>query len=241
MSILDAAGRAAYQLGFQISPIILTGGIAANFYGYLPIIAITEAGAIGSVSAIRSLANIQGLDGFFAHFRPVPGGKLANYAVGTYPFANQSVAANAIIAEPLTISMRMEIPVNKAGGHARKLITMMALQSALQKHANLGGTYIVATPAGMYTDCILTSLSDVSGGESPTPQTAWQFDFVKPLVTLRAAQAAQSTLMQSATNGTPTDGAWTASSAGGAVPTTSAGATPLGINVPAMGVQGPGQ
>jgi hypothetical protein len=41
----------------------------------------------------------------------------------------------------------MDAPVNENTGAMTKFVTLSALQSVLQAHANLGGTYIVATPA----------------------------------------------------------------------------------------------
>ena len=214
-SLLNNVGRVIYELGFQISPIVFTGGIAESApFGVLPIIAITETGydfgASGSglalagaivTTAINAL-NTKSLDDFFAHFTPIQGGKLINYTVGTYPFANQSVAANAIISEPLSISMRMIIPVNKPGGHTAKLLTMMALQSSIQAHVNKGGTFTIATPVKFYTNCILTGLTDVSQG-GPIPQNAWQWDFMQPLVTLKQAEAAMNTFFNNTGSGIP--------------------------------------
>jgi len=213
-SFLNSLGRVTYELGFQISPIIFTGGIASQFGGYLPVIAITETGydfgsppsLLSGVSLFASAVNAfnkQSLDDFFAHFAPVAGGNLASYAVATYPFANQSVAANAIISEPLSLSMRMMIPVNKPGGHAVKLVTMLALQSSIKAHVNQGGTFTVATPAALYTNLLLTGLTDVSQG-SPMPQNTWQWDFIQPLVTLEQAQAAQNTFLTNTSSGVPT-------------------------------------
>jgi len=201
-SVINNIGRVVYQFGFEISPIIFTGGIAAQYGGYVPIVLLTE--AANFVTGLLAGTNAFDLDNFFAHFTPIPGGKLASYSVATYPFANQSVAANAIISEPLNLSMRMSIPVNKPGGHSAKLVTMMMLQKVIQSHANMGGTYTVVTPACLYTDLILTGLTDVSQGGSPIPQNTWQWDFTQPLITLEAAQAAQNTFMSNQTNGTPT-------------------------------------
>jgi len=233
MSLLDTVGRTIYKLGFEITPIIFTNGIAGKDWGYLPIIALTEGPNL--LTTIVGGGNPFNLDNFFAHFSPVAGGRLANFAVGQYPFANQSVAANAIISEPLNISVRMSIPVNKAGGHTAKLATMMLLQAAIQKHASLGGTYTVATPAYFYTNCILTALTDVSTGDSPIPQNTWQFDFIQPLITLQQAQAAQSTFMQSVTNGTPTDGSLAASPANTSVPNVLSSTNATGMNATALG------
>jgi hypothetical protein len=172
------------------------------------------------------------LDNFFAQFQAMPGGKLANFSIGMYPFANQSVAANAIISEPLTISLRMVAPVRGTGGYKTRFVTMMMLQAAVQRHANLGGTYTIATPASLYPNCILTNLSDASNGTSAQDvQCVWQWDFVQPLVTLDAAQAAQSTLMQKVTSGLPADGSWDATASSNSIPSTVPNAQPAGMGI----------
>ena len=229
-TILESAERSVFQLGFQCSPIIFTGGIAADYGGYLPVIALTE--GANRISTLIAGASPFNLDNFFAHFQAVSGGKLANFSIGMYPFANQSVAANAIISEPLAISLRMAIPANKAGGYKTRFVTMMMLQAAVQRHANMGGTYTVATPTYLYTDCILTGLTDVSSGASAQDvQATWQWDFTQPLVTLEAAQAAQSSLMQKINDGVPTTGTWNATASSGAVPSTVPSALPTGMGI----------
>jgi hypothetical protein len=151
-STISSLGRGTYQLAFQIAPIFFTNGIAGNFGGMLPVPSLLDPAFFETLD----------LDNAFAHFTPMPGGKLANYVVGQYPFANQSVAANAIIAEPLTLSMKMSIPVKDPGGHALKLVALMALKTAIAQHANLGGTYTICTPGYIYTNGILTGLTAVS-------------------------------------------------------------------------------
>ena len=240
-SVFSGIGRSIFKLGFEISPIMFTNGIANFMGGAMPIIMVTESANL--ITGLLAGSDVTDLDQFFAHFTPIAGGKLASYTVGTYPFANQQVAANAIITQPLTFSMRMVIPVNKPGGHTAKLVTMMMLKSLIDKHANLGGTYTVATPAYIYTNCLLTGLTDVSqsGGTSPIPQNTWQFDFVQPLITLQAAQAAQNTFMSKLTAGTPTDGSLNAPAAtvGSQVPsvTSPTNATSLGVAPGAQGGQ----
>jgi hypothetical protein len=224
-----STGRTLYQLGYEISPIILVGGIAEASFGILPIVALTE--GPNALSSILSGKNPFNLDNFFAHFAPVPGSTLVNYNIGTYPFANQSVAANAIIAEPLTISMRMNIPVNRRGGHTAKLATMTILQTLLQQHAELGGLYTILTPAAIYTSCILTRLTDVSSGDSPIPQNAYQFDFIKPLVTLQAAYGAQSSLINRVARALVTNGSWAATATANFAPSVSAGAGIAATNI----------
>jgi hypothetical protein len=219
-SVVNTTGRTIYELAFQISPIIFTNGIASNFLGFLPIICITETGydfsgstslfgatGLGAAGAlatsVRNAMNTKSLDDFFAQFTVVPGGTITRNSIGQYPFANQSVAANAIISEPLNVSLRMSIPVNKPGGHTAKLVTMQALQSAVQSHTNLGGTYTILTPAHIYTNCLLVNLTDVSSNH-PIAQNAWQFDFVQPLVTLEQANNAMYTFFANTQAGLPT-------------------------------------
>src|SRR5579859_6827529 len=96
-------GLAAYKLSFQLSPIIFVGGIAQNIpFQMLPIIAITE--ALNFTIGLLSGGDPIDLDNFFANYQPMPGSTLIDNQYGQYPFANQSVAANALITNPLRIS-----------------------------------------------------------------------------------------------------------------------------------------
>jgi hypothetical protein len=220
--ILNSTSRLAVQLAFQISPILFTNGIAGNSFGMLPVVSLLDSGWLSLID----------LDQAFAHFTVLPGGKLANYSVGMYPFANQTVAANAIIAEPTNLSVRMHIPVKGNNTYLFKLSQMTSIQAAIQQHANLGGTYTVATPAFIYQNLILTGLTDVTS-DGVTPQNTWQWDFVQPLVTLQQAQAAQSTLMSKLTAGLPTDGSFAADASSSALPSLTTGTTAAGAGVPA--------
>lgn len=216
MSVLSST----YRLSFEISPIILTGGIApAATGGMLPIVAITEAS-----NFTQGLLNGQistNLDNFFAHFNVLPGSTLINDQIGKYPFANQVVAANAIIAQPLNVSLRMVCPANKSGGIFSKFMTMAALQYALQKHRAAGGTYAVCTPTFIYTGCILTNLVDITGEDGTQKQREWRWDFEQPLTTLQASQGMFNNLMQKIKSGTQiTNTAWsqaTPNSVGGSI------------------------
>lgn len=202
----QSPGLLAYKLGFELSPIILTHGIVENFPGsMLPIIAITE--SLNFIGGLLSGGTNIDVNDFFANFQPLPGATLIDNAIGTYPFANQAVAANAIITQPLTISLLMMIPVHKPGGYATKLGIMMALQTTLAQHNNSGGTYTIATPSYFYTNCIMTAMRDVSNAQSKQPQNAWQFDFRQPLLTEQQAQITLAASIAKITNGLPTDGA----------------------------------
>src|ERR1700753_779717 len=112
---MKSLGAEAAQLSFQVSPIILTNGIASYLGGMLPIIAVTEAldfsgGLLGGGDPDS------GLDQAFAHYRVMPGATLIENAYGKYPFANQSVASNAVIVEPLTISLLMTLQITSIPG-----------------------------------------------------------------------------------------------------------------------------
>lgn len=196
-------GRLAYQLAFQVSPIILQNGLADSVTGgLLPLLTFTQAlsSATSAFTGITSLnlsgftSSLTNLSEYFAQFVPMPGSTLVNNQIGQYPFANQTVAANAIIAQPLNVSLKMICPANGSTGYITKTLTMLALKQALAQHNSLGGTYIVLTPSYIYNNCILTSLHDVSSGQTKQVQTEWQFDFVQPLVTTSEATNAYNNL-----------------------------------------------
>lgn len=201
---MTTAAEAAWKLTFQLSPIILTNGIAQNIPGgMLPIISLTE--ALNFTEGLLSGSDIN-LNNFFANFRPVPGGSLIDNQFGQYTFANQAVAANSIIAQPLRISMEMVCPVRLPAGYPAKLATITALQTALASHNNQGGTYTVATPSYLYTNCLMTAMRDVSNPDSQQAQNAWQLDFWQPLLTLAQAQQTQNGLLSKISNGLPING-----------------------------------
>lgn len=180
----------AYDLAFQVSPIILVGG--AYGQGAMPII-----GLLGQLAALGQGIFTSGLNtqSAFATFLPLPGSTLINNTVGKYPFANQQVAGNAIIQQPLNLSMRMICPVKDRGGYLTKLAILTSLQTSLQAHCAAGGTFNIATPAFIYTNCILTGMADVTSGTTAQKQVEFQLDFEQPLITQADATAALNTLM----------------------------------------------
>lgn len=195
--------QTAFQLGYQISPIILTGGIAASVPGQmLPIVSITE--GVSLIAGLLSGSFPTSLDQFFAQFTVIPSGSLITQQIGHYPFANQQVASNAVITLPLKVSVRMDCPANSPGSYVSKLATLTALQAALSAHNSSGGLYTIATPSFIYTNCLMENLTDISGGGSNQVQYQWQFDFEQPLVTLQAAQQAYSALLNNVASGTQT-------------------------------------
>jgi len=219
-----SAFRSVYDLAFQISPIILNGGIvASSLGGMMPIIGLV--GQLGALAQGVLSSGGFGTDDFFARFVPLPGSTIINNAVATYPFANQQVAGNAIIIQPKNVSLLMIAPVKDAGGYLTKLAIFESLRSALDAHCAAGGTCHIATPAHIYTNTILTSMTDVTSGDSRQQQIQWQLDFIQPLLTQQAAAAAYSAQMSKIEGGgqvTSPDwsgaGAATASAAQGAVP-----------------------
>lgn len=190
----------AYDLAFQVSPIILVGGIAANALGgMLPIISLTGQ----AVSAIQGALSSGSLstDDFFARFVPVPGSTLVSQQVATFPFANQQVAANSTIQNPLAISLRMIAPVKDTAGYLTKLAIWTALQTSIVAHNAAGGTYIVATPACIYSNCLLLDVVDVTGGGTKQQQIEYQWNFTRPLITGQQATTAYNSLMSKLSGG----------------------------------------
>jgi len=245
---MSTLGREVFRLSYEISPIILVNGIASLIpYQMLPIVALTQA-ANFTEGLLSGTVNLD-LDDFLFHWKPLPGTTLIQNQVGSYPFANQATASNAIIAQPLTISMLAVCPVNQSGGYTAKLATFTALQIALETHNASGGTYTIATPSQIFTNCLLTSVRDVSSGESKQVQTAWQFDFVQPLITVSSATQVYNSLMnkiggQLPVSGQPawsglasTTGANLASASGTAIPSLSSlsGSVASGIQSGALG------
>lgn len=199
-NVISSVSSAAYDLAYQVSPIILQGGIFPTGV-QMPIIAL-----YGQQNLLLSVVNaVTGANPspsqFFATYLPLPNSTLIANQVGMYPFANRQVAANAVIQQPLTISMLMIAPVNQPGGYLIKQATFTALQGTLAQHNAAGGTYTVNTPAFPYTNLLMTGMSDVTSGEGKQKQIEWQLDFIQPLITQSQAAQAQSSLMALLTTG----------------------------------------
>lgn len=190
-----STGYIAFKNANTVTPIILTGGIATQQGGALPIVNLLNPTLANSVTPE--------LDGQWM-FDVLPGGTLIQNQYGQYPFANQTVAANSAIVQPNGVSVMMIAPAGVAGTAAQKLTTMTNLQNKLAQHVNQGGAFSVVTPAFIYTNGLLLSLRDVTGGDDKQRQFLWQLDFTFPLVSLAAAQQALNGLMTKLTNGTPT-------------------------------------
>lgn len=184
-------GQSAFQAAYEYSPIFLTGGILGSVIP-VPITVITEA------LDVPGVLNKE----FFAHFKPLPGGTLADWQVAEYPFANMTVAANAVVQNPLKISMLMVCPAQTEGGYILKQAQLTLLQTVIQNHIQSAGTFTVITPAYTYTNCLLTSLRDITSPSDKQVQFMYQWDFVQPLITTSGAASVLGNLMQKVSNGT---------------------------------------
>ena len=141
-----AIGRAAWELMFQVSPILLTGGrLSGMLPSWLPAVPILSATAVPNLIGV-GIGAIGGsiptsLDEAFAQFQPQPGATVLDQQIATYPFANQTVAANSIIQQPCHISFQMTCPARGPLSYIAKLAQMEALIQALYWHNQNGGTY----------------------------------------------------------------------------------------------------
>ena len=175
---------------------MLVGGIAGT--GMMPIVQFLSA---------ENYENGVGYPGegadYFGRFRVMPGGTLMDNEVAMYPVANRTVAANAIITNPLHIDLEMLAPANDPITLNQKQKTITALKSTLNSHTAQGGWYNVATPAYIYQGCLLLTLTDETeehdGGQT---QLRWIWRFMQPLITIEAAQAAQNQAMAKISNQT---------------------------------------
>jgi len=201
---MATSGSAQYEIDYALNPIIMTGGVAGGIPG----------GALSIISVVQSLSfnalpspGDYSSQNAFAHFIPIVGSTIIDNQIGTYPFANRAIAANAIINQPLRVSLLMRVPAIEAnGGFGGKLAIMTSLQSTLAQHTINEGTFTVATPSFYFTDCILKSLTDVSSGESLQTQYEWRWDFEQPLISLQGAAVVQNNLMSLLSSGGPTNG-----------------------------------
>lgn len=176
------AAISAFNLAFQVTPIILKGGIASKINGQLlPFIALTgELAAFGQATLLDGKKDFS--DSFFAKFVPMPGGSVIANAVGEYPFLSQQIAGNAQVLQPTNISLKMIAPTNVKGGMLTKLGICNSIFTAVQNHITSGGLFHVATPAFVYLNCVLLRITDITPEEEQQKQIIWQWDFEKVLV-----------------------------------------------------------
>jgi hypothetical protein len=213
---MPTSGYIQWKFQNQISPIILTGGIAESQGGALPIVTLiqgsTDSPNTDSLNAdgTTNEGGDPAIDGYFANFTVAPGGKLLSYLAGQYTFANQQVAANAVIQQPTNVSFIMKVPATADYGYSYKQSTLIALASSLQQHINLGGTFTAITPMNIFTYGLLLDLYDVGSSET-NPQNELRWDFYFPLISVAAANTAMNGLMQKLSNGSTISGTptWT--------------------------------
>jgi hypothetical protein len=190
------ANMSRYDLAFQVCPIMLVGGIAQNATGgLLPIIAL-----YGQLDALTN-GTITDPNEFFARYVPLPGSTLVDFQVSTQPFANQQIASNAQIQNPLALSMLMICPVNQQGGYLTKLPTISAMQASLLSHIAAGGWFSIATPGFVYDNLLMTAMRDTTPPDSLQKQVEWTLDFFAPIITQQQATAAQAQLVQAISSG----------------------------------------
>lgn len=189
-------GQTLFETAYQVAPIWLQGGIAQAIGGYAPLNAI-----------LPGLNNNQ----FIANYKPLAGSTLSKWQIAEYPFANFATAANAVVQQPLDISMMMICPAQNEGGYIIKQAIFTALQALIQNHVSSGGTFIVITPAYTYLNCLLTTLRDISSPSDKQVQFIYQWDFTQPLITASASQNLLGTLMNNISNGLQTTASWTQS------------------------------
>lgn len=189
-----------FQQWFEIDPITLVGGVAASFPGQLmPVSRLLQTSAY---AAGLSEEGIGDSDPYFAHFKPLPGTSMVKNDLARYPFANQAVAANAIIVQPTNTSFVMSCPAKGADGFMTKFSIMSGLKQTLARHSALGGWYALAQPSFFVDGALLLDLRDITNYESKQVQAWWQWDFEVPLISQQQAAQTQSQLMSKLSSGT---------------------------------------
>jgi hypothetical protein len=229
------------QLLYQLTPIWLQNGIASNIVGnYLPILSILNYEVFSALAITPTqqmgpegvnMPDDWSFENAFGIFQAAPGGALVRQSIAEYPFANLSVASNATLRNPIDVSMIMMTPMKEQSAWAMKQSRMSSLKAVLDARNNLGGTYIVFTPAYIYNNMLLENLVDASTSQSPLPQNTWRWDFHQPLVSLADLQIAEGNLISKLTAGLPTSGAITAAETAIGIPASVANSAP-GITVP---------
>jgi hypothetical protein len=197
---LNSFGK-IYSLAFEVSPILLVGGIATNIPGgVLPIAVLTEGISIAG-GLLHGNIGIEPS----ARFIPQAGTTLIQQDVANLNFYNQIAAANAVVNKPNRVLMQMLRPASTVnGGYANKGITFSALKMTLDMHNQSGGSYIVLTPSFIYTSCLMKSMVDNSGfsGQNKQVQYSWLLEFEQPLLSISQLEAKLGSIMDRFDSGT---------------------------------------
>jgi len=175
----------------------------------LPITSFTQGAQFTSGVLFGATSGLFDIDQYFARFILEPGSTLIDNQIATYPVANLSVAANAIITQPLRLAMRMLCPAGAGAGYIRKKAIMAGLINTLNNHIAQGGTFNVATPAYLYTGLILESLKDVSPSVSNANsqvQLEYLWSFMQPLISLDQVSSTLNSSMEAVRLGIQTFG-----------------------------------
>ncbi|UMM63157.1 hypothetical protein [Aristophania vespae] len=202
--ILNTAGRTVMELAYTASPILLTGGVAEKMGGTVPILLYTQ--AIALVNGLISGGLAGGLNiptsasELWCNWYAGQGAEYINNKIAHYPFANQSVAANAVIRQPTQLTMRMECPARGPGAMVTKLATLQSLQAILAKHSAIGGQFVIITPGQIFTGMLLTGMTDNSQTQQ-SPASSFDFKFERPLTQISEGVQQQSTLMKKLSGG----------------------------------------
>lgn len=195
----------AFKLAFEISPILLVDGIAADIPGgVMPIAVLTE-----GISVADGLLHGDIGKGSTAAFTPMAGTTLIQQDIGNLNFYNLVTAANSVVNKPNRVLLQMIRPAfTSGGGYATKGMTFTALKLALDMHNQSGGSYTVLTPSFIYTGCLMRQLIDVSGFSEQNKQVqhTWQFEFDQPLLAISQLEAALGNLMDKFETGMPSSG-----------------------------------
>lgn len=198
-----SAGQANFQLRYQIAPIYFIGGIAGTGAANgVPITAYTQSAELAPTIAHPSA--FLDPDHYFANYVLEPGSSLFENQISTYPVLNIQVAANAVILQPLRLAMRMICPANSTTTYAHKAAIMGSLIQKINQHILLGGYFNVATPAYIYTGCLLESIIDISpdvGGDNAQVQREYRWSFLQPLISGDVAEKVANERMQAIKNG----------------------------------------
>lgn len=198
---------ADFQLSYQVCPIVLIGGIAGT--GVLPIANLLNPSASSGTLSASTTGVVTSTSGgasdafTFGSFRVLPGGSLMDNDNAKYPLATMAVAANAIVTNPLRLAVEMVTPASSEVTLSQRLSIFTSLKNVLDNHIAAGGYFNVATPAFIYTGCLLLNLVDASDvPDGAQTQTRWVWNFEKPLITLEEAQAAVNNAMAKVTGQT---------------------------------------